>query len=161
MAKKQSSNPSSARRNASDRAAAGERKQGDGQQHAEEVGETVDFETAMAEIEQIVAQLEGGELGLAESLAQYERAVGRLRTCHRLLDEAEHQVTLLSGFDADGNPVVEPFDEERSSDLEEKQRSRSRRRGAAASRSGPPGSTDRGNGDGPGEGSVDDLPGLF
>ena len=70
-----------------------------------------DFEESLAEIEKIVLQLEGGELSLAESLEKYERAIGRLKQCHRLLDAAEQQVTVLAGFDAEGNPVTETLEE--------------------------------------------------
>jgi exodeoxyribonuclease VII small subunit len=71
--------------------------------------EIVDFETAMADVERIVSDLEGGELDLTEALRRYEEGVGRLKRCHTILNEAERRVTLLSGFDADGNPVAEPM----------------------------------------------------
>ncbi|MFK8115334.1 MAG: exodeoxyribonuclease VII small subunit [Rubripirellula sp.] len=71
--------------------------------------EAVNFEGAVAEVEQIVGRLESGELGLTESLEQYERAVNQLKNCHGLLNEAEQRVSVLSGFDADGNPVTEPM----------------------------------------------------
>lgn len=84
----------------------------------------------MAEIEKIVFSLESGELGLAESLEEFERAVNRLKQCHGLLEAAEQQVSVLSGFDADGNPVLESMDELENEGLKEKQAARSRRRGA-------------------------------
>lgn len=67
----------------------------------------VDFETALEQVERIVGELEGGELGLTESLERYERGVRQLKNCHAILDQAERRVTMLSGFDADGNPVTE------------------------------------------------------
>ena len=69
-----------------------------------------DFEASLAEVEQIVARLESGELGLTESLEQYEKGIKQLKRCHGLLDAAEQKVSLLSGFDADGNPITEPMD---------------------------------------------------
>ena len=66
---------------------------------------------AMADIESIVAELESGDLDLTDSLQQYERGIKRLRQCHQLLETAEQKVTLLSGFDADGNPVTEAMPE--------------------------------------------------
>ncbi len=76
----------------------------------EKVGPSRTFEEALADVEQTVAKLEGGRLGLEESLDEYERGVSTLKECHRLLGSAERRITLLSGFDADGNPVVEDFD---------------------------------------------------
>lgn len=71
----------------------------------------MDFEDALSEVEQIVAELETGDLGLTESLGQYEVGVRRLKQCHAMLAEAEQRVSVLAGFDADGNPVTEPLDE--------------------------------------------------
>ncbi|GAA4470114.1 exodeoxyribonuclease VII small subunit [Novipirellula rosea] len=70
----------------------------------------IDFEQAVGEVQRIVGELESGELGLSESLQHYERGIKRLNQCHGLLADAERKVTLLSGFDADGNPVTEPFE---------------------------------------------------
>lgn len=69
-----------------------------------------DFESALAEVEQIVAALESGQLGLSESLEQYEQGIKRLKRCHALLAAAEQRVSLLAGFDADGNPLTEPME---------------------------------------------------
>ena len=147
----------------------------------EEKPSAVDFEASLAEIEKIVMQLEGGDLGLAESLEQYGRAIHRLKECHQLLQHAEQRISLLSGFDAEGNPLTEPLEDGETGSLEAKQQARGRRRGAkqgktpASGRAGDAGSTDqagqndqvdsrdpsvsrRGAGD---EASVDDSPGLF
>jgi len=70
-----------------------------------------DFETALEEVESIVRRLESGELALDESLQQYETAVGRMRQCYQLLEDAERKISVLSGFDAEGNPVLNPSDE--------------------------------------------------
>lgn len=75
------------------------------------IGDDIDFEDALSEVEQIVAELEAGDLGLTESLGQYEVGVRRLKQCHAMLAEAEQRVSVLAGFDADGNPVTEPLDE--------------------------------------------------
>jgi len=101
---------------------------------------TVDFETALGEVEEIVQELESGDAGLTQSLAHYEKGIQRLKQCHELLQNAERRITLLSGFDADGNPVTEPFDEDESDNQEAKRKSRStrsRREGATASRKKP------------------------
>jgi exodeoxyribonuclease VII small subunit len=55
------------------------------------------FSEALAELETIVAALEGGQLDLEDSLARYERGVALLRACQAKLGEAEQRVTLLMG----------------------------------------------------------------
>ena len=99
--------------------------------------ESPSFEHALAEIEAIVRELEEGKLGLEESLARYERGVKLLRHCREKLQQAERRIELLSGVDANGNPVCTPLDDAATS-LEEKARQRSRRRSASPE---PPGST--------------------
>ena len=91
------------------------------------------FEQAIAEVEGIVAKLEGGKLELAQSLDEYQRGIGTLKECYELLNSAERRITLLSGFDADGNPVTESFDEPALT-TEQKQGSRSARRSAPKSK---------------------------
>jgi exodeoxyribonuclease VII small subunit len=71
----------------------------------------ISFEEAISTIETIVDKLESGELDLTDSLKQYETGIKRLRQCHEILEKAEQKVTLLSGFDADGNPVTESMPE--------------------------------------------------
>lgn len=85
------------------------------------------FEQALEQLEQIVHQLEEGEVGLAEALDHYEKGVGLLKQCYGLLERAERRIELLSGVDAAGNPITEPFSDEEAS-LDEKSQNRSRRR---------------------------------
>jgi exodeoxyribonuclease VII small subunit len=68
------------------------------------------FEQALAELEQILRDLEDGTTTLEESLARYERGVGLLKTCYAQLQAAEQRITLLTGVDADGKPALQPFD---------------------------------------------------
>lgn len=68
------------------------------------------FEGALSELEQVVAALEGGDLGLDEALAHYERGVARLRTLQRRLAEAERRIELVTGVGPDGSPVTRPFE---------------------------------------------------
>lgn len=91
------------------------------------------FEDAMTQIEAIVLNLESGKLKLGDSLEQYETAIGKLKRCHEYLEFAERQVSLLSGVDAEGNPVTVPLADETDKhelDLSTKQASRGARRGA-------------------------------
>src|SRR5690606_35296453 len=54
-----------------------------------------DFETALAQLESLVAQMETGTLALDQSLAAYERGVALAKICQRRLDQAEQQVKVL------------------------------------------------------------------
>lgn len=86
------------------------------------------FEQALDQLEEIVHQLEEGEIGLAEALGHYEKGIGLLKQCFGLLERAERRIEVLSGVDAAGNPVTVPFADDVST-LEEKSQNRSRRRG--------------------------------
>jgi len=62
------------------------------------------FEKHLEELENAVARLESGEETLADSLAAYEDAVGRLKSCHEILAAAEERVKILT---ADGEEDFE------------------------------------------------------
>jgi len=53
------------------------------------------FEAALAELEDIVARMEGGQLPLRESLAAYERGARLLQFCQSVLKDAQQQVEIL------------------------------------------------------------------
>ncbi len=86
------------------------------------------FEESLAELEKIVAELESGKLGLSDALARYEQGVKHLKGCQQLLEMAERKIELLSGVDADGNPITERFEETDSDSLEAKAGARAGRR---------------------------------
>lgn len=65
------------------------------------------FEEALQELEQILAQIEGGELGLEDSLAKYERGNFLIHHCRGVLNSAERQIEVLSKA-PDGTPPGEP-----------------------------------------------------
>jgi exodeoxyribonuclease VII small subunit len=67
------------------------------------------FEESLAQLEQIVRDLEEGQLGLDESLARYERGVGLLKQCYARLSQAEQRILLLTGSNDDGEPLTRPF----------------------------------------------------
>jgi len=62
-----------------------------------------DFESALAELEKIVTQMESGKLSLEDSLAAYERGAGLLNYCREAISRAEQQVQTLE------NGVMKPF----------------------------------------------------
>ena len=68
------------------------------------------FEDALKELEQILADIEAGELGLEESLVKYERGNFLIHHCRGVLGQAEKQIELLSKS-ADGGLTVTPMQE--------------------------------------------------
>ena len=53
------------------------------------------FEEAVAELEQVVADMESGKLPLEASLAAYQRGAELLTQCRTRLDDAQQQVRIL------------------------------------------------------------------
>ena len=53
------------------------------------------FEAALAELEEIVAKMEGGQLPLKESLAAYKRGAELLTHCQASLKDAQQQIDVL------------------------------------------------------------------
>jgi exodeoxyribonuclease VII small subunit len=105
------------------------------------------FEDSLAELEQIVAKLEGGNLGLSDSLAAYEQGVKRLKSCYQMLEYAERRIELVQSVDAAGQIASKPLNDEDDDDLAAKSAARSRRRSAQPVP--------------PANGSVDDEASLF
>ena len=54
------------------------------------------FEEALAELEHILADIEGGQIGLEESISRYERGSFLIRHCRDVLNSAEKQIEILS-----------------------------------------------------------------
>jgi exodeoxyribonuclease VII small subunit len=76
--------------------------------------QAVSFETALAELENVLRDLEDGAIPLEDALAKYERAVVLLRSCYQRLDEAEQRIQELAGLDDEGRPQLRPFVHETS-----------------------------------------------
>ena len=57
--------------------------------------QSVDLEKAMSELEQVVEQLESGDLSLDKSLKQFEKGVKLSRDCQTALTDAEQKVQVL------------------------------------------------------------------
>jgi exodeoxyribonuclease VII small subunit len=53
------------------------------------------YESAMTELEQIVADMEAGKLSLEDSLAAYKRGAELLVFCRSRLEDAQQQVRVL------------------------------------------------------------------
>lgn len=71
-----------------------------------------DFESAIKRLEEIVTQLESGNLQLEKSLELFEEGIKLSRFCHSKLDEAERKVEVLLK-NAEGEMKRAPFEEEK------------------------------------------------
>lgn len=69
---------------------------------------SLDFESAIAELEQLVEAMEHGDISLEESLKQFERGIELTRTCQKALQEAEQKVQILTK--EKGEEVLAAFD---------------------------------------------------
>ena len=95
------------------------------------------FEAGLKRLEQIVHELEEGEITLGDALGRYEEGVGLARQSYDLLERAERQIAILSGVDADGNAITRPIEEGEKAPKPPKARRRSPRP-AAPGDSGDP-----------------------
>ena len=69
---------------------------------------SMEFEKAIARLEQIVTQMEQGSLSLEEAMQLFEEGTALVKSCAKQLDEAELKVVrLMKG--ADGEPVETEF----------------------------------------------------
>lgn len=69
------------------------------------------FEASMKELEEIVAKLESGEVGLEESLKLFEQGIKLSKSCQSILSDAEKRVSVLISQDGE-EPRTKNFLEE-------------------------------------------------
>ena len=69
------------------------------------------FEESMARLEQIVRAMERGDVSLEESLKLFQEGTELVRSCQKLLDDAQLQVKKIMTA-PDGSPVEEDFQDE-------------------------------------------------
>ena len=69
------------------------------------------FEQSMQRLEQIVRSLERGDAALEESLKLFQEGTELVRSCQKLLDDAQMQVKMIMTA-PDGSPVEEDFRDE-------------------------------------------------
>lgn len=69
------------------------------------------FEESMARLEQIVRAMERGDVALEESLKLFQEGTELVRSCQKLLDDAQLQVKKIVTA-PDGSPVEEDFQNE-------------------------------------------------
>ena len=71
------------------------------------------FEQAIAELESILAAMEGEQTGLEESLVKYERGTFLLQYCRGVLGEAERKIQVLTAAPDGGLKASGTLDEPR------------------------------------------------
>jgi exodeoxyribonuclease VII small subunit len=63
------------------------------------------FEDALQDLEDVANRLEGGELGLDDSIREFEKGIKLARFCQQKLEEAERKIEILQkGADGDIKP---------------------------------------------------------
>lgn len=65
------------------------------------------FEKNMSDLENIVTELEKGDLNLDESISKFEEGIKISKECNRILEEAEKKITIL--LEKDGDVKEENF----------------------------------------------------
>ncbi|MFC1670525.1 exodeoxyribonuclease VII small subunit [Spirochaetota bacterium] len=55
----------------------------------------LNFESSLEELEEIVSRLESGELGLEDSIKEFEKGIKYAKFCHEKLEEAERKIEIL------------------------------------------------------------------
>jgi exodeoxyribonuclease VII small subunit len=75
------------------------------------------FEASLEALEQIVRQLESGDLPLEKSLELFEQGIRLSRECQERLSQAERRIEILLR-DNQGRPVVSPFTEPTGNDTD-------------------------------------------
>ena len=69
---------------------------------------TIDLEKALTELEELVEELESGDLPLEKAMKKFEQGIKLTRTCQSALKEAEQKVEIL--LKSAGGEQLEDFD---------------------------------------------------
>ncbi len=80
---------------------------------------SVSFEQSLEQLQQVVSELENGNLTLTDSLDKYEQGVANLKRCYETLNSAQKRIEVLVDLDEEGNLVTRPFDNTSSMEMTE------------------------------------------
>lgn len=69
------------------------------------------FESTLKQLEEIVREMESGDLPLEQAVKKYEAGIEKARFCMDVLDSMEKKITVLNQ-DLDGSVKEELFDHE-------------------------------------------------
>lgn len=67
------------------------------------------FETSLKQLEEIVREIESGDLTLEQAVKKYEMGVAHSKFCLDILDKTENKINELT-LDTKGNPKEKPFE---------------------------------------------------
>lgn len=59
-----------------------------------------EFEASLEALEALVARMESGELGLEQSLAEFQQGMELVNRCQKALDDAQRRIEALTGDEA-------------------------------------------------------------
>lgn len=68
---------------------------------------TSNFEKNISDLENIVTELEKGDLNLDESISKFEEGIKISKQCNKILEDAEKKITIL--LEKDGEVKEENF----------------------------------------------------
>ena len=68
---------------------------------------TSNFEKNMSDLENIVTELEKGDLNLDETISKFEEGIKISKQCNKILEDAEKKITIL--LEKDGEVKEENF----------------------------------------------------
>ena len=69
---------------------------------------------SLADLEALVAELEGGELSLEDAMKKFEQGIKLTRTCQNILKDAEQKVDIL--LENNGEDTLTSFDDKNNGD---------------------------------------------
>ena len=69
---------------------------------------------SLADLEALVAELEGGELSLEDAMKKFEQGIKLTRTCQNILKDAEQKVEIL--LENNGEDTLTLFDDKTNGD---------------------------------------------
>ncbi len=69
------------------------------------------FETALKQLEEIVREMESGDLSLEQAVKKYETGIAQTRYCMDILDKTEKKVAQLT-IGPEGTPTTSRFETE-------------------------------------------------
>lgn len=81
--------------------------------------QSMTFEAAMTQIDQIVRKLEGNSLGLDAALTEYAKAVEHVRFCQDQLATARRKIEKLRGITKSGQAITETWEEDEDAEEED------------------------------------------
>ena len=81
--------------------------------------EDLSYEQAVEQLEELIERIESGEIGLEESLKQWETGMALIQRCRSILAAAEQKITELRVAPSDELSAGDPDESESSLDADE------------------------------------------